>query len=74
MLIFPKATIAVIKESLKDASTFNNGFPKNAGNFMRNLRKIVNLSGFWKPISTGTKGFRKLFYDCSSSILDALNQ
>jgi hypothetical protein len=41
---------------------------------MKKSEKIVNPSGFWNPVNMGTSGFRKLFYDCTSDILNSLNQ
>jgi hypothetical protein len=61
--------IAGIKKFPKDASAHVNGTPNVAVDFRRNLRKIGNTSGFWKPFNMVTSGFRKLFYDSTSSFL-----
>jgi hypothetical protein len=67
LLVLSKADSAVISESLKAASTHLNGFLKTAGSFMK---KSVKKNFLLQWLS----GTRKLFYDCTSSFLNLLNQ
>jgi hypothetical protein len=61
LLILQKADSAFIKEIPEAASAIINGFLLVPGKFMKQPVKIVNPRGIWKPVSTGTCGFLKLF-------------
>jgi hypothetical protein len=50
-----------MKEIPEAASTIINGFLLVPGKFIKQPVKIVIAHGIWKPVSTGTCGFLKLF-------------